>query len=93
MPSGIENSRPIIAMKINIGTNNAIRLPAEQHKQHNIVIQKPFLHLLRLSLPQSVFAILTIARIIKTKSTIENMIVSVGIIMPMLVEKTIKLLG
>ena len=97
MPSGNDNSRDnsttIIAMKINIGTNNKIKLPAKQHIQHNIVIQKPFLHLLRFSLPQSVFAILTIAIIIKTRLAIENMLPSVQIIIPILKEKTAKLLG
>lgn len=46
-------------------------------KQHNVVTQKTFLCLLRFSLPQSVFLILTIAIIVKTRSTIENMLASI----------------
>ena len=77
MPSGNESSRPIIAKALARGLRepaiisvDAIKPPT---KQHNVVIQKAFLYLLRFSLPQSVVAILTIARIIKTKSAIENM--------------------
>ena len=86
IPSGIEHTNPTIAMLVKISTH-AIKPPI---KQHNIVIQKPFLELLRFSLPQSVFAILTIARIIKTKLAIENMESSTKI--AILMEKIAELL-
>ena len=63
IPSGNEHANPTIAMVVNISIN-AIKPPI---KQHNVVTQKAFLHLLRFSLLQSVFAILTITIIIKTK--------------------------
>ena len=91
MPSGNDNSKPIIAKKINNGTNNKRKLPAEQHIQHNIVTQKAFLHLLRFSLPQSVLAILTIAIIMKTRLAIENMESTTKIVI--LMERTAELLG
>lgn len=96
MPSGIDNSIPIICKAIDEAkfpatiSTHAIK---PQIKQLNVVIQKTFLHLLRFSLPQSVVAILTIARIIKTKSAIENMITSIEIIMTILMEKATELLG
>ena len=78
IPSGIENTNPIInnalaivAIEPTTISVDAIKSPI---KQHNVVIQKAFLYLLRFSLPQFVFPNLSIARIIKTRLAIENMI-------------------
>ena len=98
IPSGNENTNPIIAKALARGERDpaiisidAIKPPI---KQHNVVIQKAFLYLLRFSLPQSVVAMLTIARIIKTKSAIENMAPNIKITMLMeKVAETKPLLG